>query len=412
MRIAPMLLLRILPALALLTAPGGMIRHAEDDATERLLRALPYLSSTVPEQQRRAEALIQAHATERFEILENALPGLDSVARQRLLAILVRSDHDRRTALCVRVLTNADASRAERSVTWRALRSLPRDALLEKFEARLAEPEPEPFERAQLIAMLGVIPSARAQSVGETIMAGLEHDSLQRFLAEDAVLRSALDSSFAQPAWARYQERHAAAPRVTLRELQGALDELARPSATERARAEEHLTAMIGRDVRLLLALARSPWPERAGYALTRLKAEPPQQLALPALAVLLDAVTTATEPVALLAVDAAVAMRPPTAEEMAELRTVSTSRAMTSLQAIVESLARLGDLAELRAHNQRLTARLRPLLLRRGPMDAEVRQKSDELQRVRARLEALEDEWREGWRRVFEADILEPGSN
>ena len=75
--------------------------------------------------------------------------------------------------------------------------------------------------------------------------------------AEDAVLRSVLASSFAQPAWARYQKRVDTAPVCTLRELRAIKARLSSPQAGEREDAQVEFSELVGGDQRILLACCR-----------------------------------------------------------------------------------------------------------------------------------------------------------
>ena len=161
--------------------------------------------------------------------------------------------------------------------------------MLKLVETRLSEPELDEYRRIQCCTILGTITSARAQGLAEDVLAKAGKDALLAFASEDAVLRSTIETQFGQPAWSRYQGRHSAAPKMTLREFQTALDELALPRAADRARAENKLGGMIDGDVRVLLALARSPWPERAAFALKQLEDLQSQELQLATQSVMLD---------------------------------------------------------------------------------------------------------------------------
>ncbi|MBX3460141.1 MAG: hypothetical protein KF696_09320 [Planctomycetes bacterium] len=393
-------------ALLLLSLCGAL--HAQDTALlERARGALPYLGSGVPELRRGAEVVVENAAPKHFEALENELPGLPRPARQSLFRILAGTDHSRRIPLCVNMLCDPDVLRMERIHAWRALLRVPADELLRELERRLAEETAGDYRRVQLCGVLGTLSSARAQGLAEAMLEKATPGSMLAFAAEDAALRSTFAGSFGQPAWARYQARRAGAPKATLRQLLALLDDLAQPRASDRAEAARQLTVAIGGDERVLLALARSPLPERAAFALTRLAANPPRELALAAQAVMLDLTITADQTVALLAMDVGIAGRPPTSDELEQLRPIVGRDAMARFESILEGMARGGNLADLRDNNRRLSARLRPLLLRRGPADPEVRQLSAELGSVRARLQALEQVWANGWRREFESSIL-----
>lgn len=383
---------------------------AEEEAETRVMQALAYLSSPVPEQQQRAEALIRDHAAESFEALEAALDDLHGVSRTRLLQILAATEHERRVPLCIDLLVSRDASRQSRLAAWAALQSVDAGRLFAVLETALAESEIEPFARMQLLALLGTISSPRAQSLAERLYNEAKPGSMEAFAAEDALLRSILASPLAQPAFSRYQERRPEAPRATLRELQQALDALAQPGAADRAIAESHLARVIGDDFRLLLALARSPLRERAAFALQRLKADVPHRMQSSAQTVLLHLLDTGRQTRALLALEVLIASRPNTPGQIEILRPYVGSRALSRVEAILESMTAGGDLSELRRQNERQTATLRPLLLLRGPMDAEVQSLSSELRSIRARLQVLEATWEGGWRREFEPSILGAG--
>lgn len=380
---------------------------AEEDTQLRVMRALPYLTSPVPEQQQRAENLIRLQAHAYFLELEAALEEMHGEGRARLLRILVATEHERRVPLCVDMLTARDSGRDGRMHAWRALRSVDSSLLLGELERRLDAGSDNPFARMQLFSLLGTISSPRAQSLAERALQNAKPGTMDAFAAEDSLLRGILASPLAQPAFSRYQERYPAAPRVTLRQLQQALDDLAQPVAADRSAAETRLAAMIGGDARLLLALARSPWPERAAFALRRLKSEVPRQLQTAAQSVLVHLLETSSQIDALLALEVLIASRPPTAAEFEALRPLAGSRAISRIESILESMAAGGDLGELRLRNEQLSAKLRPLLLLRGPMDAEVQRLSRELHDSRRRLHALEQTWEKGWRREFEARIL-----
>jgi hypothetical protein len=396
----------------LLVLPFALAKSYAQEEPEFDDRLLTYLSSTVPEQQQKAERIIQGCAVEFYEHLEKKLPDLKSTGRERLLRILAATEHERRIPLCMKVLSNGDSRRAERILASSALRQVDSDKLLIRIEEQLATPDLAAYNRMQLCTLLGALSSARAQGIAEKLLEDAAPGSLTAFATEDAALRSTLDSTFAQPAWSRYQERHADAPKSTLRGLQSALDDLALPRAADRAAAEEKLRELIGNDERVLLALCRSRWPERAAFALRRLKVEPPRRLQVAAHVVVLDLALTGEQAVALLAMELGIASRPPTAAEMEDLRQAVSRDAVARIEAILEVMGHRGDLAELRLKNERLVAKLRPLLLRRGPADDEVRALQAELQNVRLRLDVLEKAWELGWRREFESEILSPRSN
>lgn len=374
---------------------------------QTLQAVLPYLSSRVPEQRLQAERLVERGAREHFEKLVEEMPAQPRRGREVLLRVLAHTEHEGRVRLCLDTLCNRESRRAERTIASRGLKSADQDKLLALIEQRLAEPELELFQRIECCNLLGTLSSARGQGVAEQVLAVAEPGSLLAFAAEDAVLRSTIASPFAQPAWSRYQDRRPQAPRLALRQLQDALDELALPRAVDRAAAELQLGELVGKDVLVLLALARSPWPERATFALNQLKRLKGTDLALATQAVMLDVVMTGEQTVALLAMDVAIAGTPPSDADMEKLRPVISVDSEARLEAILEGMGRNTDLAELRATNRALEAKLRPLLQRRGPADSEVLAMFDQLQSVRAQLDQVEALWAGGWRREFEAEIL-----
>ncbi len=412
-KLRPTIVLLVVVALAVL---GSVL--AQDDPVseqpaasapdwERLQAALPYLSSRVPEHRLQAERLVERGAVVHFDRLVLELPAQPRRGREVLLRVLTHTGHEGRAQLCLDTLCNRESRRAERTIASRGLKDVDSDRLLALIEKRLSEPELELFQRVECCNLLGTLSSARGQGVAEQVLAGEEPGSLLAFAAEDAVLRSTIASPFAQPAWSRYQSRRPEAPRVQLRLLQDALDDLALPRAVDRAAAELQLAELIGKDVRVLLALARSPWPERATFALNQLKRMKGMELALAAQAVMLDLVMTGEQTVALLAMDVAIAGAPPSDSDMEKLRPVISVDSEARLEAILEGMGRSTDLSELRADSRALEARLRPLLQRRGPADSEVRSMFDELQIVQVQLAQVEALWAGGWRREFEAEIL-----
>jgi len=79
-------------------------------------------------------------------------------------------------------------------------------------------------------------------------------------------------------------------------------------------------------------------------------------------------------------------------------------------VESIMQGLGRRGNLAELRKQHARISAELRPLLLRRGALDDEARAVMRQLQGVRRQLDGLESLWRAGWKREFETEVLGTG--
>jgi hypothetical protein len=372
---------------------------------DRVQAVLPYLSSSVPEHRVQAERLVESGAEVHFEQLVEAMPDLPRAGREVLLRILANTGHEGRVLLCLQTLCDRNARRAERTIASRALGDVDSDKLLALIELRLAQPELEIYQRVQCCTLLGTIATARAQGVAEDQLTKVGNNELLAFAAEDAVLRSTIAAAFAQPAWARYQLRRPQAPKVNLRQLQDALDQLAFPRATDRAMAELSLAEMLADDTRVLLALARSPWSERAAFALKRLEKLQMTELEMAAQAVMLDLVMTSETTIALMAMDVAIAGAPPTDSDMQILRPVISIDSEARLESILEGMGRSSDLADLRARNRKLEAR--PLLQRRGAFDAEVRALLTELQGVRAALEGVEAQWEGGWRREFETEIL-----
>lgn len=391
---------------AAFAAPGA-VSSQEAPALERVEAVLPYLSSHVPEHRLQAEKIVEQGAEEHFNELLAKMPDQPRAGRETLLRILANTGHEGRVPLCLDTLSNHEARRAERIIASRALRNADQSRLLELIEKRLADEDLDPYRRAQYCTLLGTITSARAQGVAENVLDAAEEGSLLAFFAEDAVLRSTLDTAFAQPAWSRYQNRHPDAPEIRLRDLQRLFEDLAQPRAADRAMAEFELRDVIGDDVRVLLALARSPWPERASFALKRLEETRAGNFALASQAVMLDLVTTGEQTVALMAMDVAIAGAPPGDDEMEELRPMISSDSASRLEAILEGMSRGANLAELRSRHLRLRAKLRPLLLRRSAFDPEVRRLMNELASLRSSLQRLEEQWAGGWKREFEGEIL-----
>ena len=376
-------------------------------AYERVEAVLPYLSSNVPELRLKSERAIENAAEEHFEKLIEVLPTQPRAGREVLLRILANTTHDGRIKLCLDTLCRRDARRTERTIASRALQGSRGDKLLTLIEARLADDELTTYERAQCCALLGTLSSARAQGVAEKVLEESTPDSLVAFAAEDALLRSIIAAPFAQPAWARYQERRKGAPKANLRQLQEALDKLALPRAADRALGELRLSEIIGDDTRVYLALARSPWLERSSFALKQLEKQQRPELQLAVQAVMLDLVMTGEQTIALMAMDVAIAGAPPTEEQMGELRPLISVDSEARLEAILEGMGSGADLTDLRERDERLEARLRPMLLRRSAFDDEVRSLIKELKAVKQQLEQVEAQWEGGWRREFQTEIL-----
>lgn len=374
---------------------------------EDLDALLDYLNSTVPEHRNHAEKLLTAAAAGQFAALVERLPRQPQRGRELLLKILVNSDNAERVPLCLNTLCRQDARRRERLYATEALRSVEQGLTLAAIKTRLTGQGLSDYERAQCYRVLGELTLPEAQTLAERERDSATPGSLAAFLAEDALLRSLLASDFAQSAWSRYQRRHKDAPKSELKTITGALADLARPTAMERAEAEFALMEIIGQDPRVWLALARSIEPERAALALSVLRRRAMGAFAHATLAVMLDLVTTGEKTTALLAVDVAVAGTPPGPDDLKKLRPVVSAEAMARLEAVLEGLTAAGNLAELRAERARLDAELVPLLRRFGPGNEEVRDLMSRVEEVGVKLDRLERVWRRGWRREFEADIL-----
>lgn len=376
----------------------------------RAVSALPYLSSTVPEQRVRAESIIEAAAPAGFEKLVSELPRQPRQGRESLLRILANTNHGGRVELCLATLCRQDARRVERVIARDALDRLDPGRLLDAVSARLAAPELDEFSRAQCHNLLGQIATARTQGVLEELWRAAPPDSPQATRLEIALLRSILASGNAEPAWSRWQKRRPEGPACTHRELADALRALARPTSMERLEAEGRLALLVNGDTRVLAALGGSLLPERASYALSALRRNVPEELQYAVLETMLDLVSTAGQDSALAAIDVAVACAPPTPADMDTLRLVITQDTMARLESILEGLRRGGNLADLRKQHARISAELRPLLLRRGAVDHETMSRIRELAGVRQQLEFVEGQWRQGWRREFEGEVLGMG--
>lgn len=400
----------LLLVLAALAPQGTALAQQGPPSVERALAALPYLSSSVPEQRARAESIIEAAATRGFDRLVSELPRQPRQGREILLRILANTGHGGRIELCVGTLCRPDARRVERVIARAALDGVDPVRLLDMLAARLAEPALDDFARAQCLSLLGQSATARAQGVIEDRLREAPEDSLAAARLETALLRSILASAGAEPAWSRWQRRRPQAPRCTLRELQDALRGLARPTALERLQAESRVSALVGGDKRLLVALGGSSLPERASFALNALRRNVPEDLQLVVLDAMLELVSSAGPEAALLAIDVAVACAPPTPAELLRLRPLTSQDTISRLESILEGLRRGGNLADLRREHARVSAELRPLLQRRGAIDHETMARIRELQGVRQQLDAVEAQWRAGWRREFETEVLGVG--
>lgn len=397
----------VVAALGVMSAQQNPVTDIAPDGFAKIVSALPYLSSHVPEQRLQAEQIIEQNAEEYFEQLLKKLDDQPRAGRETLLRILANTEHEGRVKLCMDTLCNHEARRSERIIAATALRDADSSALLKLVEKRLSEPELSAYQRVQCCGLLGTIPTARAQGVAESVLDSADGGSLLAFFAEDAVLRSTIATPFAQPAWGRYQTRHENAPKINLATLQDMLEDLAQPRAADRAVAESALQKVVGDDARVLLALSRSLWPERAGFALKRLENERARGFGQATQAVMLDLVTTGGQTVALMAMDVAIAGTPPSDSEMEALRPMVSADSASRLEAIIEGMSRGANLAELRDEHERLRATLRPLLLRRSAFDPEVKELLGSMGSLHARLQRLEFEWAGGWRREFRTEIL-----
>ena len=391
----------------------GLVSAQESPAAPRkeqpedLDALLGYLSSTVPEHRNRAERLISAAAGAQFLTLLERLSAQPPRGRELLLRILVNTDRPERVLLCINTLCRQDARRRERLYATEALRQVEQAQVLSTLKQRLSAKPLSDYEHVQCYRVLGELTLPEAQSFAERERDAATPEGLLAFFAEDALLRSALASDFAQPAWSRYQRRHKDAPKVDLKTIAGTLADLAQPAAVDRAEAEFALHDMLGQDPRVWLAVARSIEPERAALALNVLRRRAMGPYALVTQAVMLDLVTTGEKTTALLAVDVAVAGTPPAPDDMKRLRPLVSGDAMGRLEAVLEGLTVAGNLAELRAKRARLESELVPLLRRFGPAHDEVRDLMAQVAHIGNRLDFLERVWRRGWRREFEADIL-----
>lgn len=394
---------------------GAVSVSAQDDKPKpaemteaRVMRVLPYLSSDVPEHRAQSERLLRQHAKDYFEALVVQLADLPPRGRAMLLSILVATEHDEVVSLCVDTLCRADARRGERVTVSRALRDADRDRVFGEVQERLQKPDNSDFVGAQLARILGFVASAKSQGLAEEMLENTPKDSPRTFNLEDALLRSVLESSFAQPAWARYQRRHSDAPKIELRNLQKLLNRLTLPLARDRLRAATLLRAALDDDVRIYLALARSQWIEEASFALARLADLAGGQHDPKILAVMLDVATTSDQTTALLAVDVAKRCLPPTEKDLESMRPYVSDDAMRRLQAVIEGLTRNQDLGKLRARARKIEEELRPIMLRDGAFTPRARKLLNDLARAKSELDAVEKTWRAKWNQEFRNDILD----
>lgn len=374
---------------------------------EQLPELLPYLSAAVPELRTQAEARVKLAAKPHFERLVALLPSLRQQGREVLLNILAYTDAPGRVDLCIATLCRQDARRRERMIATQALRTVEEERVLPALKAKLARPELSVYDRVQCYRVLGELTSDDAQHLAETELQAAPKGSLLEFFAEDALLRAMVAAPLAAPAFKRYQKRHAEAPGVELSVLQQALDDLAQPMAVQRIEAEIALGEIIGRDIRLMLALARSTRGERAVFGLAALKRQTANKLALATQLVTLDLAIAGEQTIALLAVDVAIAGTPPSPADLDKLRPVAGSEAMNKLEAVLEGLSESGDLAQLRRQRARAEAVLVPLLRRNGTSQGETSVAISRLESITSQLQELERRWRGGWRREFEREIL-----
>lgn len=407
---APACILALLAALAWHAGAAAQEEPKGPPSTARALAALPYLSSAVPEQRIKAERILEAAAPGSFDKLVEELPRQSRQGREILLRILANTSHGGRVRLCVDTLGRQDAQRVERVIAGRALETTDTNLLLDTLLERLRRADLGGYARSQCQRLLGNVPGARAQGQIEELLLAAKDSPMESARLEVALLRSILASGASEPAWTRWQRRHPEGPRCTLRELRDALAAMSRPTAMERLEAEARLSELVAGDPLVLLALAGSPYPERASFGLAAVRRAVPEGLQLPTLSAMLDLVSTAEQDVALLAIDVAVACAPPTPEELALLRPVCSADAVARLESVIQGLGRGGNLAELRKRHARITAELRPLLQRKGALDPEARAVARELTVVRSQLESVETAWRQGWQREFETEVLGTG--
>lgn len=379
-------------------------------STARALAALPYLSSTVPEQRVKAEKILEAAAPGSFDKLVEELPRQSRQGREILLRILANTSHGGRVRLCVDTLTRQEAQRVERVIAVRALESTDTNLLLDTLLERLRQKGLEAYARSQCQILLGHIPGARAQGQIEQFLLEAKDSPMESARLEVALLRSILQSGASEPAWTRWQRRRPEGPRCTLRELRDALAALARPTALERLEAEARLAELVQGNVLVLLAMAGSSYAERAAFGLGAVRRVVPESMQLSTLAAMLDLVSSAEQDIALLAIDVAVACAPPTPEELDLLRPMCSADAVARLESVIQGLGRGGNLAELRKRHARISAELRPLLQRKGALDPQARAIGRDLAQVRAQLDYVETAWREGWQREFESEVLGTG--
>ncbi len=400
------LLLTILLILTSAVAVVAQDRKPMDRKT-RVFAAVAYLSSGVPEQVEAAEIIVSRDALKYFEELKTLLPEQAISGRERLLRILASTTHESRISLFVDTLCNEESVRGERIVAYGTLGDVDQKQLLADVEQRIKKEDNSDWVVLQLCNILGTISIARAQGIAEDIAESAEEDSFISFAAEDAVLRSVLASSFAQPAWSRYQKRSESAPDCTLRELRELKARLSLPHAADREDAQIEFSELIDGDQHLLLACCRSKWREEALFGLSELSGRIKKDFQLTALMVMLDIATTGEQAVALEAVSTATTLNPPTSEELIILREFTASTTMQRLETVVEQLQRGGDLTQTRKLEEILTAKLRPLLLRRGPFEERTRKLMQSLESTRQQLSYLERLWAQGWRTEFRDDIL-----
>ncbi|MCC6574133.1 MAG: hypothetical protein IT462_10095 [Planctomycetes bacterium] len=385
-------------------APVTSVKVPGADQLEALL---PYLATGVPELRIQAEARVQLAAKPHFDKLVELMPALQQQGREVLLNILAYTDAPGRVELCVNTICRQDARRRERVISGQALRTVDEKSVLPVLKEKLNRTDLSGYARVQCYRVLGEMTGDDAQRLAEAELATAPVDSLQQFFAEDALLRAIVAAPLADPSWKRYQKRHPEAPAVQLAVLQQALDDLAQPMAVERVEAEVALSEMIGRDFRLLLALARSNQAERAAFGLATLKKQTGNKLTLATQAVMLDLALGAEQTIALLAVDVAIAGTPPSPADLDKLRPLTGIEAIAKLEAVLEGLAESGDLATLRKQRARAEAILVPMLRRNGTSQGETSEAISRLEAITAQLEELERRWRGGWRREFEREIL-----
>ncbi|MBK8146615.1 MAG: hypothetical protein IPK62_17310, partial [Bacteroidetes bacterium] len=265
-------------------------------STARALAALPYLSSTVPEQRVKAEKILEAAAPGSFDKLVEELPRQSRQGREILLRILANTSHGGAGAT-VSGHPDPPGSPAREARDCRSRPGINRHQPAAGHPAGKAAPEgAEAYARSQCQILLGHIPGARAQGANRAILLEAKDSPMESARLEVALLRSILQSGASEPAWTRWQRRRPEGPRCTLRELRDALAALARPTALERLEAEARLAELVQGNVLVLLAMAGSSYAERAAFGLGAVRRVVPESMQLSTLAAMLDLVSSAEQ--------------------------------------------------------------------------------------------------------------------